>query len=132
MSEPSVLARSASGAVLRASDIERARRFYAETLGLDVSDSHPGEEIRVTAGGGSIICVYLRPQMPVPHNTVACFEVDDIASAVTELRGRGVVFEEYDMPDIGLKTVGGIADMSGEKRAWFKDSEDNILVVRQR
>lgn len=132
MAELSVLARSTSGAVLRAADLDRARRFYTERLGLQVNDSHPGEEIRVLAGSGCVICVYLRPQMPVPHNTVACFEVDDIASAVAELRERGVVFEEYDMPDVGLKTVDGIAEMGGEKRAWFKDSEDNILVLRQR
>jgi predicted enzyme related to lactoylglutathione lyase len=132
MGEPSILARSLTGAVLRAEDLGRARRFYTEALGLEVQDLHEGgDEIRVSAGGGSVICIYLRPQMPAPQNTVACFEVADIEEAVSELRGRGVVFEEYDIPEVGLKTVGGIAQRDGERRAWFKDSEGNVLVVRQ-
>jgi predicted enzyme related to lactoylglutathione lyase len=132
MAEPSVLARSLAGAVLRAVDLERARRFYGETLGLEVEEMRTGgDEIRVIAGGESVICIYRRPQMPAPHNTVACFEVTDLKAVVAELRGRGVVFEEYDIPEVGLKTVDGIADLDGERRAWFKDSEDNILVIRQ-
>ncbi len=133
MSDSSVLARSQSAAVLRAADLDRAERFYTEALGLAVTtEGGAGRELRMAAGNGTLICLYLRPEMPAPHNTVACFEVDDISSAVAELRGRGVVFEEYDMPDHGLKTVDGIATIDGDRRAWFKDSEENILVIRQR
>ena len=66
------------------------------------------------------------------------WEVEDLHSTVTELRRRGVVFEEYDLP--GLKTVGGIAEVQGnypskggkgEKAAWFRDSEGNLLGVGQ-
>jgi hypothetical protein len=66
------------------------------------------------------------------------WEVDDLHATVTELRRRGVVFEEYDLP--GLKTVGGIADVQGnypskggkgEKAAWFRDSEGNLLGIGQ-
>jgi hypothetical protein len=66
------------------------------------------------------------------------WEVDDLHATVTELRRRGVVFEEYDLP--GLKTVGGIADVrgnypskggKGEKAAWFRDSEGNLLGIGQ-
>ena len=65
------------------------------------------------------------------------FEVDDVAAAVTELRRRGVVFEEVDMP--GLKTVDGIAEVAGnypskgsqELAAWFRDSEGNMLGIGQ-
>jgi hypothetical protein len=53
--------------------------------------------------------------------------VDDVEVTVQELRGRGVVFEEYDFP--GLKTVNGVADLGYERAAWFKDSEGNILAV---
>ncbi len=58
------------------------------------------------------------------------FEVDDLGAMVTELRGRGVIFEEYDLP--GLKTENGIAEAEGERRAWFKDTEGNILAMVQR
>jgi hypothetical protein len=66
------------------------------------------------------------------------WEVEDLHATVTELRRRGVVFEEYDLP--GLKTVGGIAEVQGnypskggkgEKAAWFQDSEGNLLGVGQ-
>ncbi len=70
--------------------------------------------------------------MPAPANSVACFEVPDIEAMVAELRDRGVVFEEYDMPEMKLVTHGGIAEMHGDRRAWFKDSEDNTLVLAQR
>jgi hypothetical protein len=66
------------------------------------------------------------------------WEVEDLQATVTELRRRGVVFEEYDLP--GLKTVGGIAEVEGnypskggkgENAAWFRDSEGNLLAVGQ-
>jgi hypothetical protein len=66
------------------------------------------------------------------------WEVDDIETVVAELRKRGVVFEEYDLP--GLKTVNGIADVSGnypssggigERGSWFRDREGNLLAVGQ-
>ncbi len=130
--EPSVLDRAIVGAVLRAENLDRARAFYEETLGLEVHEVRAGDrELRVHAGGETTLCVYERPSMPAPANTVACFEVPSIEAAVDDLSRRGVVFEEYDMPEVGLKTVNGIASIDGEKRAWFKDSEGNILVVRQ-
>ncbi len=119
-------------AVLRAQDLARARDFYRETLGLPVRElpGAPGE-LRVDAGAG-MICIYERPAMPAPANTVLCFEVADIDAAVAELRARGLVFEEYDMPEAGLVTIGGIAEVHGQRRAWFKDSEENTLVVAER
>jgi hypothetical protein len=65
------------------------------------------------------------------------WEVDDVESTVAELRARGVVFEEVDLP--GLKTVNGIADIAGhypskgrgERAAWFRDSEGNMLGISQ-
>jgi hypothetical protein len=56
------------------------------------------------------------------------FSVDDIETEVKELRKRGVECEEYDMPDMGMKTVNGIASMNGEKAACSRDSEGNTLV----
>ncbi len=56
--------------------------------------------------------------------------LDDLDSVVEQLRNNGVVFEEYDLP--GFKTVNGIADIAGERGAWFKDSEGNLLAVGER
>ena len=66
------------------------------------------------------------------------WQVDDLKEAIAELRGRGVIFEEYDVP--GLETVNGIAEVegnypskgsAGEKAAWFKDSDGNLLAIGQ-
>jgi hypothetical protein len=62
--------------------------------------------------------------------STAFWQVDDVEAEVAELRGRGVVFEEYDMP--GIKTENGISTGGGAKTAWFKDTEGNILAVSQR
>lgn len=132
MGETSILAGVTAHPVLRAEDLDRARAFYADTLGFDVTEEPPpARELRVTAGAG-MICIYERPQMPAPLNTVACFEVADLRASITELRDRGVAFEEYDMPEAGLVTIDGIAEVNGHLRAWFKDSEGNAIVVAQR
>ena len=62
-------------------------------------------------------------------HTVAGFNVENIEKEVADLKSRGVVFEEYDMP--GMKTVDGVASFEGAKSAWFKDSEGNILSLNQ-
>jgi hypothetical protein len=63
------------------------------------------------------------------QHTLGAFMVRDVEATVADLRGRGVTFEDYDLP--GLKTVDGIADLGGIKGAWFKDPEGNILSVVQ-
>jgi catechol 2,3-dioxygenase-like lactoylglutathione lyase family enzyme len=55
------------------------------------------------------------------------WHVDDVEATVAELRANGVIFEEYNLP--GLKTVNGIAEIAGDKGAWFKDSEGNLLAI---
>lgn len=62
--------------------------------------------------------------------TQAGFTVDDFDATISELRGRGVTFEEYDMP--GLKTVNGVADYDGTKSAWFKDTEGNTIAISEK
>ncbi|SRR5450759_483261 len=116
--------------VLPAVDIERAKSFYGETLGLEIEEraEMPGY-FTVHAGSGSSILVYQRERTKAEH-TVAGFLVQEIESVVRELRERGVVFEEYDLP--GMKTVGGIADLGpGGKSAWFTDSEGNIVAISE-
>ena len=123
-----------AAAVLRAEDLVRAKRFYTDVLGLRQRDfpGPAGEGIAVfAAGAGSMIMIYERPGMPAPQNTALGFGVpagkfDEIAA---DLRARGVTFEDYDLPDTGLKTVDGIAEMPGARAAWFKDSEGNIVNI---
>ncbi|MDR3686573.1 MAG: VOC family protein [Coriobacteriia bacterium] len=117
-------------AVLRADNLDRATKFYTEVLGfaLDAAQSGNGVAI-ISAGMGSQLSLYERPGMPAPANTTLAIPVPPAAfdSTVTEMRGRGVVFEEYDIPEMGLKTVNGVADTGSTKSAWFKDTEGNIL-----
>ena len=110
------------------SDLERAKKFYGETLGLTVKDER-ADGVRYEAGGGSLVLVYPSQFAGTAQSTYMGFEVDDVEKAVGELRERGVVFEEYDMP--GLKTVDGIAEIEGVKGAWFKDPDGNILSIGQ-
>lgn len=90
------------------------------------------------AGGGlfaaedkTMVMIYENPKLPAPENTVLSFGVsaDRFDALIGELRTKGIVFEDYDVPDMNLKTVDGIAEMEGRKGAWFKDSEGNILNV---
>ena len=117
-----------SHAVLPAEDLARARSFYSDVLGLEVSEVSSGGQFFIHSGSGTKVLVYERPRTVAEH-TVLTFLVDDVRATVAELRSRGVVFEEYDMP--GLKTVDGIAEMSGELGAWFTDPEGNIINIAQ-
>ena len=121
-----------AAAVLRAEDLVRAKKFYTDVLGLKAADtSGPGGEGMFTAGDGSMVVVYERPGMPAPQNTSLGFNIpaDKFDEVAADLRANGVTFEDYDMPEIGLKTMNGIAEFEGTKSAWFKDSEGNILNI---
>ena len=113
---------------LPAVDMERAKRFYQEKLGLTVVHETPAGTA-FTAGNGTSLFIYPRRATKADH-TAAAFQFTDSAAfdaAVKGLRERGVVFEEYDSPR--LKTVDGIATTGPVKGAWFKDTEGNILSV---
>lgn len=117
--------------VLRAEDFDRAKKFYTEILGLVEGQSMGSDGSMFVAGEGSMIMIYERPGMPAPENTTLGFAVpaDKFDSVMEDLRAKGVVFEDYDVPEMGLKTVDGVADMGDGKSAWFKDSEGNILNI---
>ena len=107
-------------------DIPKAKKFYAETLGLEVSEAHGLLTLRL-AGGNSVL-VYPKPNHVPATFTVLNFPVKDVDRAVDELKKRGVRFEIYDLPN--LKTDGkGIMRGSGPTIAWFKDPAGNILSV---
>ena len=121
---------------LPAQDLERAKAFYAEKLGLRPSEERPGG-LRYRCGKGWF-ALFASSGLPSGNHTQLGWEVEDIEATVTGLRARGVVFEEYDLP--GLKTVNGIAQVAGhypsrggvgERAAWFRDSEGNLLAIGQ-
>jgi catechol 2,3-dioxygenase-like lactoylglutathione lyase family enzyme len=120
---------------LPAQDLERARTFYAEKLGLEPGEERPGG-LRYQPASGEFV-LFASTGAPSGDHTQMAFEVDDIEATVAELRRRGVVFEEYDVP--GLSTVDGIAEIEGnypskgtrERGAWFRDSEGNLLGIGQ-
>ncbi len=124
------LATARSIGVLRVADYDRAKRFYAETLGLEVRDEGHSEGLVMT-GVGTAFDIYENPSLPAPENTVLTFVVSDreFGATIQDLRDRGIRFEDYDLPEMGIRTVNGIAETDGNKIAWFKDSEGNILSI---
>jgi catechol 2,3-dioxygenase-like lactoylglutathione lyase family enzyme len=121
---------------LPAQDLERARAFYAERLGLEPVEERPGGLLYRC--GGTEFALFESRGKPSGQHTQMGFEVEDIEATVSELRDRGVDFEEYDLP--GLKTIDGIAEVEGsypskggkgERAAWFRDSEGNVLGMGQ-
>lgn len=123
-----MLANSRIKATLPGIDLKRARKFYEEKLGLQAEDAPDG--IRFACGQGTGLALYRRDTPTKADHTVAAWVVDNLEEVVRTLRGRGVVFEQYDLP--GLKTdKRGIATLGPAKGAWFKDTEGNILGLVQ-
>jgi catechol 2,3-dioxygenase-like lactoylglutathione lyase family enzyme len=131
-----MLATSDVAARIPAGDLERAKAWYVDKLGLTPSEERPGG-LRYRCGNGWFSLFESSGSASGDHTQMG-WEVDDIEASVAELRGRGVVFEEFDLP--GLQTVNGIADVPGnypsrggvgERAAWFRDSEGNLLGIGQ-
>jgi catechol 2,3-dioxygenase-like lactoylglutathione lyase family enzyme len=114
-------------AMVPVSDLDRSVRWYRETLGLE--PAWRGEGVAQYRSGSTRFDLYVTASAGTAQHTLAAWIVDDIEDAVARLRGRGVVFEEYDFP--GLKTMDGIADLGYERAAWFRDPDRNILSVGQ-
>jgi catechol 2,3-dioxygenase-like lactoylglutathione lyase family enzyme len=110
---------------LPVTDPARARAFYAEKLGL--APTQPDGDF-FECGAGTRFVISRMGSKPGGHTQMG-FLVDDLAAEVKQLRSKGVVFEEYDLPS--LKTIGAIADRGDMKVAWFKDSEGNMLGLMQ-
>jgi catechol 2,3-dioxygenase-like lactoylglutathione lyase family enzyme len=115
-------------AVLPASDLRRARSFYHDTLDFDPAEEHEGM-LMYRLESGAAFDIYETPNAGSAKNTQMCFSTDDLDAEMARLRERGVVFEDYDVP--GLKTVDGVADMDGDRTAWFRDSEGNFICLSQ-
>ena len=109
-----------------AGDSQTAKKFYAETLGLDVAESHGVLTLRLASGNN--VLIYPKPNHVPATFTVLNFPVKDVDLVVDELTKRGVRFEMYDLPN--LKTdKKGIMRGNGPTIAWFKDPAGNILSV---
>ncbi|WP_455836908.1 VOC family protein [Pseudarthrobacter siccitolerans] len=121
---------SAIMAVLPAKDINRARDFYRDKLGIEPGGSMEEDSLMYTCGKGTSFLVYQTDNAGSAKNTQMGWEVDNLDREMEELRGRGVKFEDYDFP--GLKTENGVASSDWGKAAWFLDSEGNILNITQR
>jgi catechol 2,3-dioxygenase-like lactoylglutathione lyase family enzyme len=120
-------------AVVPVSDIDKAVEFYGGALGLTLDvrrdDLAQNREAEFRAGDGTLL-VYESVGAGQSRHTVAGFRVDDIDSIANDLRERGVVFEEYDTPD--LKTENGIATIGDLRAAWARDPDGNILAFESR
>ena len=117
-------------------DLQRARKFYAEKLGLEPKEERPGGLLYRCSSGE--FALFESAGAASGNHTQMGWEVKDIEATVEQLRARGVVFEEYDFP--GLKTVNGIAEIEGnypskggvgERAAWFRDVDGNLFGIGQ-
>jgi predicted enzyme related to lactoylglutathione lyase len=113
---------------LPAADLARARRFYADTVGLQPVQELGEDMLVYRTSGGSVFSIYRTEYAGTAGHTLAQWHVDDVDAEVKALQDKGVTFEEYDMP--GVEWANGVASMPGMgKAAWFKDTEGNILCI---
>ncbi len=112
-------------------DVDKARTFYRDTLGLEVADNMEGLELDV--GGGNKVFLYQKPNHQPASFTVLNFPVSDVEVAVDRLSTKGVRFEHYkDMNGITTNEKGIASGGGGPDIAWFKDPAGNILSVLSR
>ena len=109
-------------------DLPRAKQFYGQTLGLDISETPEGLELNTD---DNTVFLYPKPNHTPASFTVLNFAVDDIEEAVAELNALGVSLEHYDLPDIKTDQRGIARGPKGPMIAWFKDPAGNILSVLQ-
>jgi catechol 2,3-dioxygenase-like lactoylglutathione lyase family enzyme len=121
-----MLADLRSHTMIAAKDLDRAKQFYTDKLGLAAIEAVQG--LLVFEGPkGSRFCLFASPLAGTAKNVVMGWETADIATEVSSLKTRGVVFEEYDLPN--FKTIESIVTANTSRSAWFKDSEGNMLAL---
>lgn len=115
--------------IIPVTDAERSRKFYEESLGLPFREKAADGNLIFSLDGSGALALMTDPAAkPSPHTT-ASFEVNDVSGYVGDLSSRGVVFEDYDLPN--LKTVDHICVLGSERAAWFKDPDGNILCLHE-
>lgn len=115
--------------ILPVINMSRARKFYAEQIGLRPLGFAADGNFVFACGGGAHIALINKEEGTKAEHTALSFEVDDIEREIAELKQRGVVFEDYDFP--GLKTVHHVCVLGATKAAWFKDTEGNYLCLHE-
>lgn len=130
MSENIALGRFPIQANIPVSDLDRARGFYSDVLGLELVEDISGEALHYRCGGGTWLEVFRTRGGVGSGHTEAGFQVKGIEEVVAALRSRGVVFEDYDEGE-GLATVDAILTRGDEKAAWFTDPDGNVIGLFQ-
>ncbi len=114
--------------VLPAQDLERARGFYHDKLGMEPEGTLDGM-LMYRVGPAGRFALYETSNAGTAQNTQMCLISDDLAADMARLRDAGLTFEEYDFP--GMKTVDGVLDSGESRTAWFRDSEGNFVCLSQ-
>jgi predicted enzyme related to lactoylglutathione lyase len=115
--------------VLLAQDLDAARRFYHDQVGLEILIEREGA-IEFRCGGGTKLAVSKSTTGTADSQTQIGWDVEDLQAEIDQLRSRGVKIEEYDLP--GLKTENGIADVGFARMAWIVDPGKNALAILER
>jgi catechol 2,3-dioxygenase-like lactoylglutathione lyase family enzyme len=123
------LATSTIATMLPVTDTDRAKEFYEQRLGLPFEGANSMGELQFRLGGGTMLVLLPREAGVQSKSTALSWEVASVEKEMAQLEGHGVKFEDYDMP--GLKTVNHIAEMDGEKAAWFLDPDGNVLCLHE-
>jgi catechol 2,3-dioxygenase-like lactoylglutathione lyase family enzyme len=115
--------------ILPVKNMQRARDFYEQKLGLQPGGLKPDGKFVYQCGGGAVLALFPKEGGTKADHTAISFRVDKIETAIQELKAKGVVFEDYDFP--GLKTENHVCVLGSEKAAWFKDPEGNYLCIHE-
>jgi predicted enzyme related to lactoylglutathione lyase len=115
--------------ILPVKNMDRARDFYEKKLELEPRGFAADGNYVFGCGGDAQIALIVKPEGTKAEHTALSFEVTGIEQVIARLEARGVVFEDYDFPN--LKTVDHVCVLGSDKAAWFKDSEGNYLCVHE-
>src|SRR3954453_6662561 len=118
-------------AVLPASDLARARKWYHDMLGMDPAEEHDEGRLLTYRVDGSAFDIYETSNAGTAKNTQLCFETENISEEMRMMRERGVMFEEFEIPNV-MKTENGVVTDDETMTAWFRDSEGNFICMSQR
>lgn len=124
-----MLSTAAVTMILPIIDMERARDFYENKLGLKPVGLKPDGQFVYQCAGGAVIALFPKEGGTKADHTTISFKVEEIGLAIATMKKAGVVFEDYDFP--GLKTVNHVCVLGSEKAAWFKDTEGNYLCIHE-
>jgi predicted enzyme related to lactoylglutathione lyase len=123
-----LLSRAPVMVILPVKELERARDFYVERLGLEAEGLAPDGKF-VLRANDTRLALMPKPGGTKAEHTAISFKVENLAAAIEALKSRGVAFHDYDLP--GFKTVNHVATMGCENAAWFSDTEGNILCLHE-